>query len=117
MALIALKKNRPAAVAHRRFDDQRSPELLADLLGESSGPRHYIVLQLGAAVQFRWDADEPDAIEVGLPAELIPTIPRGVVRDLPRDWVVRSVERELDGDARRTVVRLGRPAAAMQAAA
>jgi hypothetical protein len=100
-------------VPRPRFDDGRSPELLADLLGDSSDSRNYVVLQLGTAVQFRWDAAEP-ALEVGMSAESVP-MPRDVGRDLPPGWIVTSFDREVDGDATRTVIRLGRPQAAAQA--
>jgi hypothetical protein len=97
-------------VPRPRFDDGRSPALLAGILGDSSTSRHYIVLQLGSAVQFRWDAAEP-SLEVGMSAESVP-MPRDVGRDLPPGWVVTSFDREIDGNAIRTVIRLGRPQAA-----
>jgi hypothetical protein len=42
-------------------------------------------------------------------------MPRDVGRDLPPGWIVTSFDREVDGDATRTVIRLGRPQAAAQA--
>ena len=102
-------KNKPA-VPRARFDDVRSPDLLEDLLGSAESARHFVIVQIGMTIQFRWEATEPAMIEHGSAVDDLPVrMPRHIAKELPRGWVVTEVARASEGLVSSTLIRLGPP--------